>query len=137
MISGFAGRFMELSGKLKEIEGSISEERQEVDKLTDRLHTMEEERANRLNTIDELRRRRENVAEEAKELGDRLHKNELGLNRAEMELKSSQDKMWEDYELTYDNALPYRRQIAVTASHIRIDELKRPYVLWAMLTLPR
>lgn len=54
-----------------------------------------------------------------------------------MELKSSQDKMWEDYELTYDNALPYRRQIAVTASHIRIDELKRPYVLWAMLTLPR
>ena len=79
---------MELSGKLKEIEGSISEERQEVDKLTDRLHTMEEERANRLNTIDELRQRRENVAEEAKELGDRLHKNELGLNRAEMELKS-------------------------------------------------
>ena len=125
VISGFAGRFMELSGKLKEIEGSISEERQEVDKLTDRLHTMEEERANRLNTIDELRRRRENVAEEAKELGDRLHKNELGLNRAEMELKSSQDKMWEDYELTYDNALPYRRQIAVTASHIRIDELKK------------
>ena len=125
MISGFAGRFMELSGKLKEIEGSISEERQEVDKLTDRLHTMEEERANRLNTIDELRQRRENVAEEAKELGDRLHKNELGLNRAEMELKSSQDKMWEDYELTYDNALPYRRQIAVTASHIRIDELKK------------
>ena len=125
VISGFAGRFMELSGKLKEIEGSISEERQEVDKLTDRLHTMEEERANRLNTIDELRQRRENVAEEAKELGDRLHKNELGLNRAEMELKSSQDKMWEDYELTYDNALPYRRQIAVTASHIRIDELKK------------
>ena len=35
------------------------------------------------------------------------------------------DKMWEDYELTYDNALPYRRQIAVTASHIRIDELKK------------
>ena len=75
--------------------------------------------------VDELRQRRENVAEEAKELGDRLHKNELGLNRAEMELKSSQDKMWEDYELTYDNALPYRRQIAVTASHIRIDELKK------------
>lgn len=74
VISGFAGRFMELSSKLKEIEVSISEERQEVDKLTDRLHTMEEERANRLNTIDELRQRRENVAEEAKELGDRLHK---------------------------------------------------------------
>ena len=33
--------------------------------------------------------------------------------------------MWEDYELTYENALPYRRQIAVAASHIRIDELKK------------
>ncbi len=125
VVSGFAGRFMELSAKLKEIEGSISEERQEVDRLTDRLHAMEEERAQRLNTIDELRQRRESVAEEAKELGDRLHRNELGLNRAEIELKSSQDKIWEDYELTYDNALPYRRQIAVTASHIRIDELRK------------
>ncbi len=125
IISGFADRFAELSEKLKAVEGSISEERREVDKLTDRLHEMEEERAGRLNAIDEMRSRREGIAEESKELSDRLHKSELNLNRAEMELKSSQDKMWEDYELTYENALPYRRQIAVTASHIRIDELKK------------
>ena len=125
IISGFADRFAELSEKLKEVEGSISEERREVDKLTDRLHEMEEERAGRLNAIDEMRSRRESIAEESKEISDRLHKSELNLNRAEMELKSSQDKMWEDYELTYENALPYRRQIAVTASHIRIDELKK------------
>lgn len=125
VISGFADRFMELGGKLEEIEGSISEERKAVDRLTDRLHTMEEERARRLQTIDELRLRRESISIEAKDLSDRLHKNELGLSRAEMELKSSQDKMWEDYELTYENALPYRRQIAVAASHIRIDELKK------------
>ena len=125
IISGFADRFAELSEKLKEVEGSISEERREVDKLTDRLHEMEEERAGRLNAIDEMRSRRESIAEESKEISDGLHKSELNLNRAEMELKSSQDKMWEDYELTYENALPYRRQIAVTASHIRIDELKK------------
>lgn len=125
IISGFADRFAELSEKLKEVEGSISEERREIDKLTDRLHEMEEKRAGRLNAIDEMRSRRESIAEESKEISDRLHKSELNLNRAEMELKSSQDKMWEDYELTYENALPYRRQIAVTASHIRIDELKK------------
>lgn len=41
-----------------------------------------------------------------------------------MELKGIQDRIWEDYELTYENAQPYRRDIAVTASHIRVDELK-------------
>lgn len=124
-IAGFADRFAELSAKLKQIEGSISEERRSVDELTDNLHAMEEERETRLKAIDELRLRRASIADETKELSDRLHRNELGLNRAEMELKSAQDKMWDDYELTYDNALQFKRQIAVTASHIRIDELKK------------
>lgn len=124
-IQNFESKFEELSGKLNEIEGSISEERREVDRLTDRLHSMEEDRERKLEAIDELRQRRANIAQESKEISDRLHRNELGLNRAEMELRSSQDKIWDDYELTYENALPFKRQIAVTASHVRIDELKK------------
>ena len=36
-----------------------------------------------------------------------------------------QDKIWQDYELTYENALFYRRPIAITASHQQADELRR------------
>lgn len=107
------------------LESGIEAERKELDALADRLHGMEEERARHLVALDELRARREAAAQELQEARDASHRAELGVSRAEMELKAMQDRIWEDYELTYENAQPYRRQIAVTASHVRIDELKK------------
>lgn len=124
-IEAITQSFAQLADKFDSIEGDISQERSEVDSLGERIRQMEEERAKRLVAIDELRAERESIYGDIKELGDKLHRSEMGLNRAEMELKSSQDKMWEDYALTYDNALPYKRSIAITASHIKADELKK------------
>jgi chromosome segregation protein len=118
-------QFDELTRDVGTIENTIAAGRREVDALTDRLHSMEEERARHLKALDELRERRETSALELAAVRDRSHQAELNMNRAEMELKSIQDKIWEDYELTYENAQPLRRQIAVTASHVRVDELKK------------
>ncbi len=107
------------------LESGIEAERKELDALADRLHSMEEERAKHLVALDELRARREAAAVELQEARDASHRAELNVSRAEMELKAMQDRIWEDYELTYENAQPYRRQLAVTASHMRIDELKK------------
>ena len=96
----------------------------DVDRLTDQLHTMEEERAKRLNSIDELRERRDNISAELNDIKERSHRAELNLNKAQLELQNMQDRIWSDYELTYENAQPMRRQISITASHIRVDELK-------------
>ena len=85
---------------------------------------MEEERAKRLNSIDELRERRDNISSELNDIKERSHRAELNLNKAQLELQNMQDRIWSDYELTYENAQPMRRQIAITASHIRVDELK-------------
>ncbi len=124
-IAGFKAQFDGLTQKLQSIEGDISVERKEVNALTDRLHAMEEERAKHLAALDEMRARRDTLSAETQELRDRQHKAELNMNRAEMELKTGQDKIWEDYELTYENAQQYRRPIVVTASYIRVDELKK------------
>lgn len=35
------------------------------------------------------------------------------------------ERIWRDYELTYDNALSFRRDIAVTQAHLRTDELRK------------
>ena len=118
-------QFDALAQDMRAIDTSISAERREVDALTDRLHAMEEERAKHLTALDELRARREEGAKELKLLNERSHQTELNANRTEMELKAMQDRIWADYELTYENALPYRRQIAVTASHVRIDEIRK------------
>jgi len=117
-------QFLEMQEKLRRMDESISAERKDVDGITDQLRGLEEERARRLNALDELRERREKLGQELAEDRERSHRAELNLSKAELELKNIQDRIWDDYELTYENAQPFRRQIAVTASHVRIDELK-------------
>ena len=117
-------RFMELQEQAGSLDDNISAERRDVDKLTDQLRTMEEERAKHLANIDDMRERRETVAAELSDARERSHRAELNLSKAQLELQNMQDRIWNDYELTYDNAQPMRRQIAITAAHLRVDELR-------------
>lgn len=118
-------KFTRMQQELAAIDVDISAERKEVDAHTDRLHAMENERAKHLQALDELRARRETVAAELGDMRERRHRAELNQSRAQMELTTMQDRIWEEYELTYENAQPFRRQIAITASHVRVDELKK------------
>lgn len=114
----------ECTKKLDEMSGEAGAERKKVDSLSDELHRLQDERASRLLSVDELRERRENATAELNEMRERTHRFELNLSRTQMELENMAARIWQDYELTYENALPYRRQIAVTASHQRADELR-------------
>lgn len=118
-------KFAQMQHELAAIDVDISAERKEVDEYTERLHTMENERAKHLQALDELRARREAIAAELGDMRERRHRAELNQSRAQMELQTMQDRIWEEYELTYENAQPFRRQIAITASHVRADELKK------------
>ena len=111
-------------GELKSMTTGITSERTEVDALTDEMHSLEEELAVKLRFVDELRERRERDNAELNEMRERLHKYELNLNRLQLELDNLSSRIWNDYELTYENALQYRRPIQVTASHVRADELR-------------
>ena len=100
-------------------------ERKDIDGLTDQLRAMEEERAHHLTALDEMRERREKNVIDLGDLRERRHKSELNQSRSQLELANMQDRIWNDYELTYENAQPLRRNIAITASHVRVDELKK------------
>lgn len=101
----------------------LSESRAELNALNDELRRLESERAARLNALDELRSKHEQVSLRLSELRERLHRNELATNKAQSELDNMNERIWRDYELTYDNALSFRRDIAVTQAHLRTDEL--------------
>ncbi len=118
-------RFAAMQRELSTMDVDIDAERRAVEAHTERLHAMENERARHLAAVDELRSRRDTVAMELQDMRERRHRAELNQSRTEMELKTMQDRVWEEYELTYENAQPFRRQIAVTASHLRVDELKK------------
>lgn len=42
-----------------------------------------------------------------------MHKQEMTQSRLEMELGSMQDHIWNEYDLTYENAAALKREIAV------------------------
>jgi chromosome segregation protein len=71
-----------------------------------------------------MRERREAVKAQIDDLNEKRHKTELNLSKLQIELTSMQNKIWEDYGLTYENALPLQKQISITAAHVRSDELK-------------
>ena len=113
-----------LNARLNEMDTGISKERTEVDALTDEMRELEDERAKKLVFVDDLRERRDRDAAERDELRERLHRQELNVSRLSMELDNLTSRIWQDYELTYENALPFRHEIQVTASHQRADALR-------------
>ena len=113
-----------IRARLSEMNESISGERGELDALTEECDALKEERAKKLEYVDELRARRDSSAAELSEKLERLHRYELNLSKLQMGLDNMTQRIWLDYELTYEKALEFRRPIAVTASHQRADELR-------------
>lgn len=115
----------ELIEKLGSVSSAVGAEKEKVDKLTDELRRLEAERAQHLTLLDDARSRREKALAAIDELKERLHKNELNLNKLTIDLQNMVDRIWEEYELTYDNAQDYRKTISTTQMHSRCDELKK------------
>lgn len=86
---------------------------------------LEEERQIVSASLHEQRGRREELLASMRDLGERLHKQEMAQSRLEMELDSMQDHIWNEYDLTYENAAALRRDIAVGASNTRVSEIKK------------
>ena len=114
----------EARSAIEKMVSGISGERTEVDAITDELRAKGDERAEKLRFVDELRERRDRSGAELTEMRERLHRYELNLNKLQMELDNMTQRIWLDYELTYENALEFRHPISVTASHQRADELR-------------
>ncbi|MCH5278531.1 MAG: chromosome segregation protein SMC [Christensenellaceae bacterium] len=114
-----------LDAEQSKIMSKLSFDRKQFDTISDELRLLEEERAQRLHSLDELRVKRDNITNQLSEMRERRHRSELNLNRLQIDLNNLCDSIWKDYELTYDNAQSFRRDIAVTQTHIRVDELRK------------
>ncbi len=113
-----------LSIKRTGMTDSIGADRHVVDMMTDEVRRLEAERAEKLKHIDEQRLRRDNCTAELDDMRERRHRAELTLSRLQIELDTLSQRIWNDYELTYENTVAFRRPIAVNVSHLRMDELR-------------
>ena len=110
--------------RLSEMEQSISGEQAELSRAKEEQSKLEAERTRLNELLSQYRRERDALSDAYRTLGERKHKNELAMSRMEMELKASADRIWEDYELTYENAQALRHDIAVGATQSRVNALK-------------
>lgn len=111
--------------ELDELSSILMRQRAKFEALTQSQAALEAERTTKLTVLDEKRIERENISQQLIDLRERQHRFELNLNRAQSELAALCDRIWQDYELTYENALSFRRPIQVTQSHMRVDELRK------------
>ena len=106
------------------METSISGEQAELKLAKEEQSKLEAERTRINELLSQFRRDRDGLLDTVRSIDERKHRSELQTSRIEMELKQSADRIWEEYELTYENALPLRREIAVGATQSRVNAIK-------------
>ncbi len=75
---------------------------------------------------DELIGRREGINTAILDITERQHRVELQQNRIELERSALQKHIWEEYELTYEGVLPYKREgIKLTGAQERVAQLRQ------------
>ncbi len=124
-LSSLDQRQAEADKRLAEMETGVAGEqadaeavRQEQERLEKRKHQLSEQ-------LMQHRQTRDTLNEAYRQTGDRKHKAELALGKAELETAALQDRIWQDYELTYDNAQAFRHAFPVGATGARIAELRQ------------
>jgi len=114
----------EISARISEMQKLIETEQQNAEEQKKTQQGLEEERESLNASLTEHRARRDALLAELRELSERKHKQELLYSRTEMELTAMQDRIWEEYELTYENALPLRREMPIGATSSRITSIR-------------
>ena len=113
-----------VESRLAEMQKSVETEQQRAGAQKETQKQIEEERARRTESLAQLRLQRETALQSLRDLSERKHRQEMQKSRMEMETAAMQDRIWEEYELTYENAVPLRREIAVGAATARIGTIK-------------
>ena len=126
---------MALAACLAELEKNAALLEQDLAALAEKKTALDAARAD----FDEADGRRTGVQKQLQELAeqidalraglddfsDRHHRSELQLARVEGEFKQIQDRIWEDYELTYAGAEPFRQaEFKLTESEKRISAIR-------------
>lgn len=110
------------SGRLGE---AIAAMRQDSEKRLSQLRESEQKRDESLAHAKELEDQAEECKKEAETLKDSRHQAELAKSKLETELTALQNRIWEEYELTYEGAAAYRTGDSFTSSRRQTDQIRR------------
>lgn len=100
----------EFSNLLAQEEKELQEKRAELMAEREHFHEADAKRAAAQQELSKTSDRGEELRKETEALSDRKYRCDVSLTRIEGEYKQMCDRIWEDYELTYAGAEPYRKE---------------------------
>lgn len=110
------------SGKLGE---TIAALRRDSEERLEQIRESEQKRDESLAHAKELEEQADRCRREAETLKDARHQAELAKGKLEAELTALQNRIWEEYELTYEGAAAYRTSVSFTSSQRQTDQIRR------------
>ena len=114
---GEAQAQIELQVRVEEAKAVLSAAQQEQQKVDDQRSAQKEELRVR-------RDRRDQLLSSTRELLDSRTRTEMALGKLQTSLEQQQDRIWQNYGLTYENALQLREDIPITSSGQRAAKLR-------------
>ena len=123
-LESLAMRIREADERIHEMEQGIAGEQAELGQAKEEQQRLEKERQRLSELLSQFRRRRDDLGESYRQTDERKHRTAVSIERIESDLRSMADRIFNDYELTYENALPLRHDIPIGASNARINELR-------------
>ena len=115
----------QLTCQLDEDEKGLIRYKDELSRARGAFQALEDKRMGAQQALREAGQQLDQVRDEMEEQGDRAHRGEMQLSRLETEFKQMTDRVWEDYELSYQGALAFRDEsFKLTDSEKRIAQIR-------------
>lgn len=120
-----------LTAELKEITHQKAELRAQMDDILERVRQAGQDSQEKLDLRDRLSRQLEEAEQAAEQLSaqksvliESKYKLIAGKEKMEVSKETYQNKLWDDYGLTYANALAFKTEFAFQSSTREIDEIR-------------
>lgn len=101
----------DIRAKIKSIEDNINACSIKAENLKKNLNALYDERKKGALILEEMEGKKKEYGEASASLQNEIHKLEMQKARLDMELETIQNKIWEDYEISYAGALKYKMDI--------------------------
>ena len=114
---------LESNSKYSEVQAQLKEAKAKRDELEKEKTTIQ----SRLLFLDDEKMR---LSTEVNKLQDKKNQQEMNLIKIDTDIETMQEKIWEDYELTYNSALPFKLEMFDVKSGLQeISKIKKQITL--------
>lgn len=104
----------------------LKNKREELETVRSAFNASDDARTGAQRKFKELAEAIDGIRTQLDDFSDRHHRSELQLARVEAEYKQIQDRIWEDYELTYAGAEPFRTEnFKLSESEKRVQAIRQ------------